>query len=77
MRPTREIEGRLAFQPKTHRATHGPHHAHDLVNLAILVVLLHRHEVHYLTNALVAEKTREEDVGVRQIHLPVLRLVHA
>src|SRR6516164_1093271 len=66
--------GRRA-KSKAGRPAHRSHYPDDLVDLSDLVRALDRHEVHDFTDALVAKKTRHQDVAVRHVHLFVLRLV--
>ena len=75
--PAREVERRPAVEAEADRPAHRPHHPDDLVDLPDLARALHRHEVHDLADALVAEKARQQNVAVGHVHLLVLRLVQA
>ena len=73
--PAGEVESRPAVEAEADRPAHRPHYPDDLVDLSDLARALDRHEVHDLTDALVAKKARHQDVAVRHVHLFVLRLV--
>src|SRR3984957_9640494 len=74
-RPSRTTWWGRRGEAEADRPAHRPHYPDDLVDLSNLARALDRHEVHDLTDALVAKKPRHQDVAVRHVHLFVLRLV--
>ena len=67
------IERRHALQAKFQLAPNRLHHAVDLVKVGFLPrrISFHRHEVDDFTDPDLAQKAREQDVGVGKVHLPL------
>src|SRR5580765_4586484 len=66
------VECRAALHSKADRTANGFHGAHDLLRILLGVTAgfaSDGHEIRELGHALVAEEARDENVGVRQIHL--------